>query len=365
MSRFGAHGLLAVLAALPAAGTEPPSFPSGTSQFFRTYAAAAIPAQGGGVWIALPLGIVRYTAAGAGSVLPTPSGAPYRLALAPDGSIWFANATGVGRISTSGTLLEQYTVAGIAAITVASDGALWYARTSGSIVGRIAGRTSVEFTSPTDVWSLAPASDGAVWLLGQGFGTSADLLHRMSSTGAVTVLPLGADVLYGTLQALPDGTLYIGTGYRNGLLRLRPGSSSFEVVLGFRDSMFLVNDAHNVWSATYSVLNYLAANEVFRVALQLPYDPRVGKCSNLPAWAYRPLAIDSEGGLWLGVFDDAFYLPLPLPCNLPQPPEMPTLIRIDAAALIAPHNVPTLLPLVLVSLAALIAAMGVLRLRAL
>jgi len=364
MSRSGTYIVLALAVALAAAGREPPTFPSGTSQFFRTYATDAVAPRDGGVWLAVPEGIVRYNAAGGGTVLTTPGGAPYKLALAADGSIWFANRTGVGRISTSGTLLEQYTLADIRDIAAAIDGALWYARSSGSIVGRIAGGTPVEFTSPTAAWSLAPASDGAVWILGHGFGTSADFLYQMAPSGAMTVVPLGADVLFGRLQAVADGTLYIGTGYRNELLRLQRRSTSVEVVRGFHDSMFLVDDAHNIWSATYSVLDYLAQDGPSGFALELPYDPRAGTCSNIPVWAYRPLAIDSDGGLWLRVFDDAGYLPEPLPCSLPEPPEMPTLIRIDTGALIAAQNVPILSPAMLAILATVVAAVGVLRLRA-
>lgn len=365
MIRAFAGLMVAIIAAFPASGVQPPPFPDGTSQFFEKRAAAAVPATGEGVWVALPEGIVRYTATGSGTVLPTAGGGPYRLARGADGSLWFANGTGVGRTSTTGTVLQFHAIAQVRDIAVASDGALWYAQGAGPSIGRIAGNTVVTFTSPADVWSLAPASDGGVWILGTGFGTSTDVVFRMLPTGTVNALELGADVLYGTLQTVADGTLYVGTGYRNELLRVRTGSSTVERIPQVRDSMFLVDNAHNVWSATYSVLNYLSANGVFRFAVELPYDPRITTCTSVPVWAYRPLALDSAGGLWLRVFDDAVYLSLPPPCSLPNPPEMPTLIRIDTTALIAAHatEIPAMSTAWLVALAAMAALMGVLRLR--
>jgi streptogramin lyase len=358
--------LFAVLITFSAAGDPPPPMPPGTSQFFGKHASDVIAADDGGVWVALAEGIVHYTAAGGGTVLPVAGGAPYRLARAADGSIWYANQSGIGRISTAGLVLEQHSVTGILAIGVASDGALWYLRDYGSTVGRIAGDTQGEFNPPVDAWSLASAGSGAMWLLDEGFGTSTDFLRRMAPDGTVTTYPTGADVLFGRLQALPDGTLYVGTGIRYSLLRLRAGSPNFALVPGFHDYEFLADGAGGVWSSSYSVLHYSGANGASRFSLQLPYDPRETCYGSTPVWAYHPLAVDAQGGLWLSITDEAGYIPLPFPCLEPEPPEMPTLIRINAAALIAAqavHEVP-LSPAVLVTLAALLGAMGMSLLRA-
>ncbi|HET7434373.1 MAG TPA: hypothetical protein VFN10_06625 [Thermoanaerobaculia bacterium] len=356
--------LLTVVVSMRAAALDSPPFPAGTSQFFQTYAISAVPAQDGGVWIALPDGIAHYTAAGPGTVLAVPGGTPYRLRLAADGSLWFATSTIVARMTTTGTVVEQYAIAD-ASFTVASDGAIWYVRASGSIVGRIVGGTPVEWPSPaTNVSSIAPAPAGDVWLLGSGFGSAPDVLHRMTPAGAVTVIPLNADVLYGRLQSLPDGTLYIGTGYRESLLRLAPGASSVEAVPHFHDERFLVDAHENIWSATLAQLTYLAANRVSSFTIPLPYDPR--SCANVPVWGYALLAVDSSGGLWLRVVDDGFYFPEAPPCDEPVPPEMPTLVRIDTAALLTLHGfggIPTLTPSMLVALAAIIVATAMSRLR--
>jgi hypothetical protein len=97
----------------------------------------------------------------------------------------------------------------------------------------------------------------------------------------------------------------------------------------------------------------------------MPTDPR--QCANTPAWFYRPMAIDSSGGVWVQIYDGASYLP-GIPCDEPEPPPLPDLIRVDGAAFLAAHHagpdVPTLSPAMLIALAAAIAAATVWRMRA-
>jgi ligand-binding sensor domain-containing protein len=335
MIRITSFLLLAIVSSLPALAAEPSQFPAGTARFFDTYPAAAVAAEGGGVWLALPEGIVRYTAAGAGTVLTTPGGAPKSLALAADGTIWFVNASGIGRLATTGVLLERYNFAPVGKIVVASDNSLWYTRLDRTIIGRIARGDRMEWPAPADTWSLAPASNGAIWILPHGMGTTVDSILQMSANGTITVSSLDTDVLYGTLQTLPDSTLYISTGIRHRLLRMKPGSPLVETISAFDASEFLIDGKHNIWSVADSDLKYLAGNGTLAFITSLPNDPRGRFCSNVPAWTYAPLAIDSSGGLWLQVYNQAMYISLALPCPLPTPDAMPTLIRIDATALIA------------------------------
>jgi hypothetical protein len=332
--------LFPLILATSAAAAE---FPAGTLQFFDTRAAAAIPASGGGIWVGTPLGLVRYTESGPGAILPTPGGgAPRDLVMATDGSIWFAADTLIARISPNGTILEKHLMSAVGALAIASDGTLWYSRGSlGDVVGRFVGNVATEFPSPAQSWSLAPASNGQMWVLGNGFGTDSDNLYKMSPAGAVTVLPLGHDVLFGHLQALPDGTLYIGTGIRRSVLRLLPGRQTAEVV-SLPGSEYLSDSAGDLWVAGYEVLGYIARFGVPNVSASMPGDPR--QCANIPAYLYRPLAIDSTGGLWVLIFDDAFYFPEPIPCEAPQPPPMPDLIRIDTAKFFAANAPATAIP---------------------
>jgi streptogramin lyase len=322
-----------VLAALLTLAAGAQGFPPGTAMFFETRATSAIPANGGGVWAATNNGITRYTASGAGVTVPTPDGSrPSLLALAADGSIWFATPTMLGRMSASGVPLEQYPQYGTfnaRSLAVATDGALWYGHDyPGSYIGRIAGGAITKFDAPGTPWSLAPAEDRAVWILTPGFGSELDALYWMDSTGAITALPLGHDVLFGTVQTLPDGTLYVGTGIRKSVLRRTPGSQTFEEIpLPYTE--YVADADGNLWTGGIGLLGFIDRLGTLNVRTKMPLDPR--DCSTIPVWLYSPEAIDSEGGVWVRIFNTAFYLPEPIPCNEPEPPPMPDLIRIDSA----------------------------------
>jgi streptogramin lyase len=322
--------LLSFILAATAMAVE---FPQGTVTFFETGAVDAIPALDGGIWVSTAQGLVRYTEGGPGALLATPGGGPpLHLVMGADGSIWFAAESLIARISPNGQVLEQYPVTLVRALAVASDGALWYARADS--MGRIADGVRTQFSAPTPPWSLAPAANGEMWVLGTGLGTSSDDVYRMNPTGAVTALPLGHDVLFGHLQALPDGTLFIGTGIRNGVLRLAPGSETV-VKINLPGSEYLSDSAGNLWTAGYHVLGYISRLGKPNVSVPMPADPR--NCTNIPVYLYEPLAFDRTGGLWMRIFDDAAYLPIPILCLEPEPPLMPNLIRIDMATFLAIH----------------------------
>ncbi len=320
--------LLSFLLTVTALAVE---FPPGTLTFFDTGAEDAIPALGGGIWVSTPQGLVRYTEAGPGAVLPTPGGGPpIHLVTTADGSIWYAAETLIARISPDGQILEQYPVASVRALAVASDGALWYARADS--MGRIADGVRTQFSAPTPPWSLAPAANGEMWVLGMGLGPKLDTLYRMTPTGAVTALPLGHDVLFGHLQALPDGTLFAGTGIRNSVLRLAPGGQTV-VKVDLPGSEYLSDSSGNLWTAGHAVLGYIARRGKPNVSVPMPDDPR--NCPNIALYLYEPVAFDTTGGLWVRVVNDAAVIPVPILCPDPEPPPMPDLIRIDRATFLA------------------------------
>ena len=352
------------LLALPLLAQSSP-FPPGTTQFFNVQPYDVVAAADGGVWVATSQGIVHYTVAGPGQTLTVPGGTPGNLALASDGSIWFSTSTLVGRISPGGTVLEQYTIAGAYALTVASDGALWYIRSFGSIVGRIAGGTPTEFPVAFLASSLASAPGGEVWILPAGTGGGPDSPYRMTPAGAMTEIPLGIDVLFGRLQSLADGTLFLSAGIHNRLYRLAPGSQTVEqVVTDVPPYRFVSDPAGNVWTGSHAMLGYTAASGQPHFAVDMPRDPR--ECSNIPAYAYDPLAVDSSGGVWIVIFDDAAYIGTPLPCNEPTPPPLPMLIRINPAVFLPalnPSQVPALSPGMLLALGLGLALAGVAAMR--
>ena len=353
-----------VLTSFLAAAVQAQQFPEGTLRFFGTGAEFGIPAAGGGVWVVTPEGIVRYTTAGKGAVLK-PAGGPVRhLEGAADGSIWFANS-GLGRISATGTLVEHYARNVAYDLEEATDGALWHLRQFSTTVTRIAGGVPAEHDAGMDVWSFAPAAGGSMWVLESGFGTDPQNLRLMAPTGAVTVLPLSIDVLAGKLQALPDGTLYIGGGLRRALWRFDPGTQVLQRIDGFRDIEWVADSSGNVWSGNFGRLSFIGASGTPRFDLPMPLDPRT--CEDRIYYFYHPIAVDSEGGLWVQVLHDRL-VPGSYPrCNEPAPPPLPDLIRIDPAAVLAAHNatdIPVLSPAMIAALILAVGAVAVLKLRA-
>lgn len=355
-----------MLLASAAAAQGVPQFPVGTTQFFGTGASDAVAALGGGAWVATAGGIARYTAAGRDVVLPTPGGRPSLIAAAADGSIWFARHDRVGRIAADGTVLEQYALEQIRDIALATDGALWYSRgTLGAVIGRIANGSPTEFASPNQSLSLAAALDGEMWILSNGFGNATETLYRMAPGGAAIAVPQTFDTLFGSLQSLTDGTLYIGAGLDPGLFRLRAGAQVADRVRHAVGPVFLVGPDGDIWWGNYWTLGYVGATGAPEFRVPMPHDPR--DCSNAPLYMYRPLAVDADGGLWVLVIPEQpiFIPPGPPPCPVAAPP-FPDLLRIDIAQFLDAHTpvpVPMLSPALLILLAVGISCAAVFAIR--
>lgn len=361
--------ILLILVFAGTAGAQLPQLPVGATPFFNTGAFAVTAAAGGGVWVATPLGITRYTVAGQGVSFAIAGGTIFRIRTAANGSIWFAQTGLIGRISTTGTILEQYPLVDVRDIAVATDGALWYSRGSlGAVVGRISGGVATEFVSPTQSNSLAPAANGAVWILGTGFGTPTDDLYRMSPTGAVTVFPQTFNQIFGNLQVVPDGTLYISTGLASGggvLYRLRPGAQLAERVTQIERGVARPTAEGDFWTGTYHLFGFVDATGTPAFEVPMPRDNR--PCAHAPVLSYFPVALDAEGGVWVRVIPThpLFIDPAPPPCVDP-PPTLADLIRIDPAVFLdanTPRPIPALSPALLIALAAVLAAAALLVMR--
>jgi streptogramin lyase len=360
MSRLGMCIMLVLVAPVLAARESPP-FPPGTAAFYGTFVLEVVPAREGGVWVSTTDGLARYTAAGRAALFVFPGGSPFQLALAHDGTVWFSNTAGIGRSSSSGTLLEQYAIAGVGELAVASDGALWYWRGFPHTVGRIVAGGITEFNSLPQAWTFAPGDGGDMWVMPTGSGVN-DTLQRISPNGVVTTVHLGSRILFGQVQALADGTLYAATG--NGpLYRLPHASTTPEQVLQFYDAFFLADEAHNIWSSRAYNLRYLPANGSTTYSVTLPFDAR--DCYWAMPWTYHPLAFDSEGGLWLNARNESFGIPEMPPCPTPDPP-IPALVRLSPASVmpsLVPVPIPALAPYALAALATAFIATALLRLR--
>src|SRR5579859_1106284 len=177
--------------------------------------------------------IARITTAGALTEfpLPTPNDEPRYITAGSDGNLWFSIQSSqgdigvgkIGRITPQGTITvftpgNLYTAG---AITSGPDGAVWFA--ADSHIGRItsAGKIS-EFSTPGQGFNqLRPAgitagSDGALW-----FATASALVGRISTDGTIKEYPFststyfdngGSSLTLGELKGITsgaDGTLWL------------------------------------------------------------------------------------------------------------------------------------------------------------
>jgi virginiamycin B lyase len=93
--------------------------------------------------------IGRITTSGTVTSYSTTSASSEGITAGPDGALWFTNGS-IHRITTSGTLTNDYTgtgISGASGITPGSDGALWFTNFAGASIGRIT--TSGTVTSYT------------------------------------------------------------------------------------------------------------------------------------------------------------------------------------------------------------------------
>ena len=109
------------------------------------------------------------------SIVPTPGNStdafPFGVAVAPDGTVWatLQNADALLRIAPSGeTAVIDVPIrqSGLSDIAVAKDGAVWFLSAGANKVGRYAGGRFEEFSVPTanaGLTALAVAPDGAAW----------------------------------------------------------------------------------------------------------------------------------------------------------------------------------------------------------
>lgn len=128
--------------------------------------------------------------------LPGAGGYPTRVALGPDGNVWFTEfrENSVGRISPSGEIASFPLPPGSRPgnIVAGADGALWFAEATsdGAMLGRLS--TTGEFQQfpvgadkEQAIGALASGPDGRLW-----FSLEAGAIHRMSPSGRLSRVQL-------------------------------------------------------------------------------------------------------------------------------------------------------------------------------
>jgi len=147
-------------------------------------------------------------------VLPGAGGSPTRLALGPDGNVWFTerNEDKAGRISPTGQITSFPLPMGTRPgnIVAGPDGALWFTEESngGPKLGRLS--TSGEFREfpfgvkeDLSAGALAAGPDGRLWLtLEDG------AIHRMSPEGRISRLQLPNATGVTQIVTGPEGSLW-------------------------------------------------------------------------------------------------------------------------------------------------------------
>lgn len=162
---------------------------------------------------------------------------------------------------------------------------------------------SIQESAPADVWALAQAEDGYLWL-GTGFG-----LYRFDGVSFEPV-ELNAGQSYAStsitaLSILQDGTTWIG--YFGGLSRLKNGNiQHFGKDAGIPTATIYriaQDNSGTVWAATSSGLAYLASDR-WQLA-----DARMGFPWRQADWVMR----DSHGTLWVANGQSLAFRPAGVP----------------------------------------------------
>ncbi|HLG99597.1 MAG TPA: hypothetical protein VKX49_25035 [Bryobacteraceae bacterium] len=140
--------------------------------------------------------IGRITISGSITEYPLPGGrtsGPISIIRGPDGALWFLESAGIGRISTSGTVLEFSTpIHSINGFTFGSDGALWLSENEGGTLGVIEKfifstipvntPLAINFLNPSSV----PAGGSAFNLTVGGSGFTSDAIVSWNGSALAT-----------------------------------------------------------------------------------------------------------------------------------------------------------------------------------
>lgn len=157
-------------------------------------------ASDGSVWFANSgpntIGKVATSGAVTTYAIPTAGSNPWGIVQGPDGNMWFTeyNTGKIGRITMAGVITE-YTqpISTPLQIAVGPDGRLWYSAFSGNQIGAMdtSGNWQV-YTLPNSRASLnglATGSDGNVWFLDAQYGNPG--VGMISATGQSITYPIG------------------------------------------------------------------------------------------------------------------------------------------------------------------------------
>jgi streptogramin lyase len=241
-----------------------PPYDGSTRPFFWPYNIAAAP-NGDGVWFTeLGLqGIGHLTTAGAFSETAISGTANYGIAVALDGTVWFAEeGGGLGEIRPNGDVVELPTpnTDGLYGVAIGPDGYIWYTARFRNKIGRLSPSTGdlLEFALPTansEPNDIATGPDGNLWFT----EVAANNIGRITITGNVSefAVPTAKSNL-GGIAAGPDGNVWFSEDTSRAAVGwITPSGTITECPLPRGDSdprAMVIGPDGNLWFAeTYGI----------------------------------------------------------------------------------------------------------------
>ena len=213
----------------------------------------------GAAWVTDPakIAVTRVTATGETKSFPlgTPVARMARLAVAPDGAVWFAESTAYSITRLKDGKLDRHefksVTGGPYGVAVGADGTVWATLQSGNQLLRIAASGEMsEFDLPTP--SAAPTdvavdAQGGVWIVEFGANKIAHF-----KDGKFTEYPLPKDKAAPSgITVATDGSVWFGVMRGASLGRMRDGQMSFVALPREEARPYSVaaDAAGNVWYA--------------------------------------------------------------------------------------------------------------------
>lgn len=207
----------------------------------------------GNVWMTATRYVVRLTPGGELTEFPLPeekagqhfTQAAGPIVSGPDGNLWFSGYRAVanGGEGTSVATIDRMTTAGVVTqfdlpgpgsfptrLAVGPDGNVWFTETQESKVGRITPSGSIQmFQLPPETRpvEIAAGADGNLWVTED---RNPAALGRITPGGEYTEFPLEPEIGTGPLAAGPDGRLWFGAA-QGAIYRLTPSGRVSRVQL--------------------------------------------------------------------------------------------------------------------------------------
>jgi streptogramin lyase len=235
--------------------------------------------------------------------LPIANSDPEYIVAGPDGNLWFTEyLSRVGRISTSGQIVDYSTGSGIAAnskprgIALGSDGNLWFTEQAGNQVERLttspphARDNSPGITANSSPTGIAAGPDGDIWFT-EVTANKIGRIYPAGVTGVITEFAVGSQPTW--ITSGPDGNLWY-TLQVDRVGRMTPSGSSTEffqgITTGGKPNGIVAGPDGNLWFAE------TAGNRIGRITT----NGLVTEFSNGLSANARPYAdaVGADGNLW-------------------------------------------------------------------